>query len=70
MPFVSKAFNPIVTNPENSGDTEAKRLLRAHVGTGVKTTPARTSPGSASTKARQVTGTKQSGGGSITGGRG
>jgi hypothetical protein len=55
--------------PDDSADVEASRLLQNHIARGVKSTPARTSPGSASTKARQVTGTKQ-GGTRLRGGRG
>jgi hypothetical protein len=67
MAAINKPDNP---NPENSADVEARKLLRNHVNTGIKSTPARTSPGSATTKGRQVTGTQVSGGGRITGGRG
>lgn len=60
---------PQPPNPENSADIEGRALLRNHVARGIKPTPARTSPGSTSTKARQVTGTKQ-GGTRLSGGRG
>lgn len=65
------AINPPQPHTEkNSADVEAKQLLRNHIDRGTKSTPARTSPGSTSTKARQSTGTKVGGGGRITGGRG
>lgn len=65
------AINPPQPSTEkNSADVEARRILGAHVSKGIKTTPARTSPGSAVTKANQVTGRQVSGGGRITGGRG
>lgn len=56
--------------PKNSADVEAQRNLSAHVQRGVKSTPARTSAGSTATKARQTTGTRVSGGGRVSGGRG
>lgn len=65
------AINPPQPGTEkNSADVEARRLLRTHVNVGIKTTGPRTTNGSASSKPRQTTGTKVSGGGRITGGRG
>lgn len=65
------AINPPQPHTEkNSADVEARRLLGNHVARGIKTTPARTSPGSTQTKPRQTTGTQVSGGGRLTGGRG
>jgi len=67
--YVSKAFTPIENNPPNSADVEAAKTLRAHVGTGIKSTPARVSPGRAKTKPGQATGRKV-GPTKLSGGRG
>lgn len=56
--------------PENSADIEARKTLGAHVRAGIKSTPVRTSPGSASTKPRQATGSAVAGGARLRGGRG
>lgn len=65
------AFTPIPKGyPPNSADIAARKTLAVHTGTGTKSTPSRVSPGSARTKTAQSTGSRVSGGGSITGGKG
>lgn len=66
-----RAINPAQPHTEkNSADVEARKVLRNHLNTGIKSTPVRTSAGSARTKSGQVTGVTKSGGARITGGRG
>lgn len=65
------AINPAQPpNPENSADKEARKLLAAHVRSGIKSAPARTNPSNGSVMPRKVAGSKRSGGGRISGGRG
>jgi hypothetical protein len=62
---------PQPANPENSGDKEARSILRTHVGSkGTKSTPNRTSPASAIGNSRHETGSQVTGQAKLTGGRG
>lgn len=68
MPYVSKAFNPIVTNPINSADVEANAIVRAHQTAGTKPMKARTTSNGAA--GGRLAGRKVSGGSTVRGGKG
>jgi hypothetical protein len=63
------ALRPIPVYPDTTGDAEARRILRDDTKT-TRTAPSKNvnTPSSSSGVAKQVTGTKHSGGARLTGG--
>lgn len=62
------ATRKIPIYPETTGDSEARRLLSADMGTNRVAPPKNANTPSSSASARQVSGRKHSGGARITGG--